>query len=224
VTTNLWFTGLLLPGVLFSLLYFPVLRMSLVLVSPYPKANLGKRIYGAAIDGLLVSSCLIAFWNAGSVPFAVAGLLYLLLRDAFNGQSLGKFFVGQVVIQVDTGERCGLAGSITRNLLLVLPGANLVAVFLEARTLVRDRQGQRLGDRLARTQVIEGLGAPDVVKDLQRWWASFLAELPGHSASPRARPWRRPGATRDTQASGWPAGRPRSGSRRRPPASADPRG
>jgi hypothetical protein len=32
-------------------------------------------------------------------------------------------------------------------------------VFLEALTIARDSLGQRLGDRIAQTQVVEGLGA-----------------------------------------------------------------
>jgi hypothetical protein len=191
MTTGTFFTALALPSVLFMLLYFPALKLSLVLVSPYPKAGVRSRMYGAAVDGLIVTSCWVAYWNAGSVPYAVVAMLYLLLRDGFGGQSIGKFVVGQVVIHVDTGQRCRLAGSITRNLFLILPGANLVAVVLEARTLVRDPQGQRLGDRLAHTQVVEGLGARDVVKALQDWWASFLADLPGAARRPgRVRPVR----------------------------------
>src|SRR5262249_56852215 len=42
-----------------------------------------------------------------------------------------------------------------------------VAILLEARTVVRDRQGQRLGDTLAQTQVVEGFGAKDLVKSFQ---------------------------------------------------------
>ena len=183
MTTSLFFTGLVLPSVLFTLLYFPALKRSLVLVSPYPKAALRKRLCGAAVDGLLVTSCWAAYWHAGSVPYAVAAMLYVLVRDAFGGQSLGKFLVGQVVVHVDTGERCRLAGSVKRNLLLIVPGANLVAICLEARTLVQDPQGQRLGDRLAHTQVVEGFGAREVVEALQKWWAGFLAELP--RAAPR---------------------------------------
>jgi uncharacterized RDD family membrane protein YckC len=201
--------GVLLLGVLFTLVYFPALKLTLVLVSPYPKASLGRRFVAAAIDGLLVASWWVAPWNAGSVALAVAGALYLLLRDAFGGQSIGKLFVGLIVVHVDTGQRCGLAGSIKRNVVLVLPGANLVAALLEARTLVYDPQGQRLGDRLAHTQVVEGLGARDLVKDLQDWWASFLADLPGAAGRPgRGRvpvrvPPRR--SRRTTQPAGWPA-------------------
>lgn len=189
MTTSLVFTGLMLPTVLFTMLYFPALKLSLVLVSPYPKANLRRRLCGAAIDGLLVASCWVAYWHAGAVPYAVAATLYVLLRDAVGGQSIGRFLVGQVVIQVESGERCRLAGSIKRNLFLMLPGVNVAAVFLEARTLVRDPQGQRLGDRLAHTQVVEGLGARDVVRALQNWWTAFLAALPAAAGRPdRSRP------------------------------------
>jgi len=59
--------------------------------------------------------------------------------------------------------------SARRNLLLLLPGANVVAIFLEARTIAVDPQGQRLGDRLAHTQVVEGAGARDLVKSFQDW-------------------------------------------------------
>jgi len=184
VTPNLLFVGLLLPAILFTLVYFPATKLSLALVSPYPKANSRRRLYGSAVDSLLVMTCWVAYWNAGSVPFAIAALLYLLLRDSIGGQSIGKLLVGQVVVSVDTGERCRIGGSIKRNLVLILPGANLAATVLESRALVRDPQGQRLGDRLAHTQVVEGLGARDVVRDLQKWWTRFFAQLAGAAGRP----------------------------------------
>ena len=170
--------------VLFTIGYFPLLKLSLVLVSPYVKANLRRRLFGAAADSLIVMTCWVAYWNGGSLPFAGAAVVYLLLRDSIGGQSVGKFLVGQVVIYVDTVQPCSPAGSIKRNLILVIPGVNVAAIFLEARTLIQDPQGQRLGDRLARTQVVEGLGISDVVKQLQRWWAQFLTELPRADGKP----------------------------------------
>jgi uncharacterized RDD family membrane protein YckC len=192
VTANPFVAGSVVLSILFALLYFPALKVSLALVSPYPKASLRKRFCAAGVDALLVASCWAAPWNAGSVPLAVGGLLYLLLRDAFGGQSIGKLFVGVVVVHVDTGRRCRVPGALKRNLLFALPGANLLAVLLEAWTLTRDPQGQRLGDRVARTQVVEGLGARDLVEDLQEWWTSFLAELPAGGRPDRRRPVRVP--------------------------------
>src|SRR5439155_459737 len=115
-----------------------------------------------------------------SILFVVAGAVYLLLRDAMWGRSVGKFFVGLVVISVETGQPCALGASLSRNVLLVLPGANIAAVFLEAATIVRDPQGQRLGDRFAQTQVVEGLGAKDLVAAVQEWWRDFIGQLDGN--------------------------------------------
>lgn len=87
---------------------------------------------------------------------------------------MGKFILGLVVISLETGRPSSLAGSVRRNLILLLPGANVVAIFLEVRTVVRDPQGQRLGDRLAQTQVVEGLGAKDLVKSFQDWLMDLI--------------------------------------------------
>jgi hypothetical protein len=96
--------------------------------------------------------------------------------------------MGVSVVSLETGRPCALAGSLRRNLLFLLPGANIVALFLEARTLVRDPQGQRLGDRWAQTQVVEGLGAKDVAAEFQAWWRDFTADLNRAARRPRRRP------------------------------------
>ena len=85
--------------------------------------------------------------------------------------------MGLTVVSVATGRPCSVMESVRRNAMLLIPGANIVAVFLEALTILRDRQGQRLGDRLAQTQVIEGLGARDLVESAYGWWQTFLARL-----------------------------------------------
>src|SRR5204863_8581461 len=102
---------------------------------------------------------------------------YLLGRDGVRGQGVGKLCVGLVVINIETGQPARLPQSIKRNVLFVVPGANVAAVMLESFTAVRDPQGQRLGDRMAQTQVVLGLGAMDVVKAAQDWWRSVISEL-----------------------------------------------
>ena len=151
-----------LPAAVFGLLYFPIVtQLTRGLVSPYAKADVRRRLFAATLDGLLVVTTCLLYWNSGVVLYLAAGAAYLLLRDAIRGQSIGKLFFGLVVISLETGRVSSLAGSVRRNLLLLLPGANIVAIFLEAGTVIRDSQGQRLGDRLAQTQVVEGLGAKD---------------------------------------------------------------
>ena len=170
--------GFVLPAVLFGLVYFPaVTRLSIALVSPYAKADVRKRLFAATIDGLMVITTWFLYRNSGSPLFLVTGAGYLLLRDSVRGQSLGKFLVGVVVISLETGRPCMLKCSVWRNVLLLIPGANVVAIFLEPITIVRDPQGQQLGDRLAQTQVVEGLGARDLAASFRRWWRRFVAEL-----------------------------------------------
>lgn len=168
----------MLPAVMFALVYFPIVtKLSRGLLSPYVKADVRKRLFAATIDGLMVVTTCFLYWNSGVVLYLAAGSAYLLFRDAVKGQSIGKFLFGLVVISLETGRPASLAGSVRRNALLLLPGANIVAIFLEAGTVIRDPQGQRLGDRLAQTQVVEGLGAKDFVKTFQGWLMGFGVEF-----------------------------------------------
>jgi hypothetical protein len=99
------------------------------------------------------------------------------MRDSVRGQSLGKALMGIVVISIETGRPCTVKASIWRNILLVVPGVNVVTIFLEPVTIVRDPQGLRLGDRVAQTQVVEGVGAKDMAAAFQRWWRSVASGL-----------------------------------------------
>jgi uncharacterized RDD family membrane protein YckC len=163
---------------LFGLLYFPaVARLAMALVSPYPKANVEKRLLAAAIDGLLFMTAWFLYQNLNSIAPLAGGAAYLLLRDAVGGQSIGKIMMGLTVIRVETGRSCSAMDSVRRNAMLLVPGANIVAVFFEAVTILRDSQGQRLGDRLAQTQVVEGLGAKDLAAAAYEWWRAFVARL-----------------------------------------------
>lgn len=171
---------------LFTLGYYPALTyFSLNFVSPYPSADLKKRAFAATIDALLLASCLLMYQYSEVPVFLVAGVGYLLERDAMHGQSLGKFCLGLSVISIETGRPVGAAGSARRNLLFLVPGANVAALVLESFTAVKDPQGQRLGDRMAQTQVVEGLGAKDVVRLAQDWWREFFGELRPFPSRPR---------------------------------------
>jgi uncharacterized RDD family membrane protein YckC len=168
----------ILPAVVFALAYFPIVtNLSRGLLSPYVKADVRKRLFAATVDGLMVVTTCLLYWNSGVTLYLAAGSAYLLFRDALKGQSIGKFFFGLVVISLETGRPSSLWGSVRRNALLLLPGANIIAIFLEAGTVIRDPQGQRLGDRLAQTQVVEGLGAKDFVKLFQEWLMGLGAEF-----------------------------------------------
>ena len=127
---------LVFPAVAFAIAYFPMVsKLSRGLASPYAKADVARRLSAATIDGLIVMSLGLLYWTEGSLLAAVAGAAYVLLRDSVNGQSIGKFLLGLVVISLETGRPSSFAGSLRRNLLFLLPGANVLAIFLEGLTI-----------------------------------------------------------------------------------------
>jgi uncharacterized RDD family membrane protein YckC len=181
--------SLLFPAVLFALVYFPTLHyLSVGLVSPYAKVDVWKRLLAACLDGVPAVAAWLVYRNTGSVVALAGAAVYLLLRDGIGGQSLGKLLLGLVVVNIQTGRFCSVKDSVLRNVFVLIPGANIVAVFLESITILRDPQGQRLGDRLAQTQVIEGLGAKDLARSFQHWWLGVFGNLDRHVRRPRRQP------------------------------------
>jgi uncharacterized RDD family membrane protein YckC len=165
-------------GVCFAIMY-PTLIAWLPrgLGSSYAKADLRRRMYAAIVDGLIAASiCVVAFRHQ-SLWLTVAALVFLLLRDTINGQSPGKLLVGLTVISLDTGQPASLKAVVVRNVVFAIPGMNITAALLETRTLVRDPLGHRLGDRLALTQVVDGLGAKDLAKGFQDFLTTIAAQL-----------------------------------------------
>jgi len=163
-----WFWALVASAGLFAALYFPAIALwSRELASPYAKADVPRRIAAATLDSLLTLSCVVFYPTTESMLLLLAGAGYALLRDAVGGQSVGKFVYSLMVIRLDTGRPAGARNAVQRNIMLLIPGANILAVFLEALTIVRDPKGQRLGDRIALTQVVDGFGARELVKILR---------------------------------------------------------
>ena len=180
--------GLAGLGVSLALMYSTLLaKLSLSLASPYAKAESRRRLYAATIDGLLVASFLALGRSSASIAFLALGAAYILLRDAIHGRSLGKFLLGLTVVRLETGRPGSARDSVSRNVIFLLPGANVAAVFLEARTLLRDQQGLRLGDRLAMTQVVDGYGAKDLALDVQALLEHLATQLGVSTARRRRR-------------------------------------
>jgi uncharacterized RDD family membrane protein YckC len=111
------------------------------------------------------------------IPY-VGGLVaavYMAIRDALPldsgpGQSIGKKLFGLRAVRMPEGAPCDWGTSILRNLPFILPPlimtrpgiswifGSLVwaAVFvIETLLVIADENGQRLGDRLAKTSVVE---------------------------------------------------------------------
>jgi uncharacterized RDD family membrane protein YckC len=161
----------------FGIVYLPVLmKQPKAFVSPYVKADLRRRAFAGIADALLVASCLVLYMTQDSMLFIAVGAFYLLFRDALfiPGQSIGKFLFGVRVISLANGCPCSRLHSVQRNFILLVPGLNIVAVALESVAIARDPQGQRLGDTLANTQVVEGMSVKELAASLQQ----ALLEVP----------------------------------------------
>jgi hypothetical protein len=165
------------PALGFAAIYFPALtHFTLSLISPYPKADIARRMNAALIDLSLAVAAALAYQRVGSVWILVAGAVYLLFRDSVGGRSVGKLLLGLVVVNIATGAPATFRESMKRNLIFLLPGANLTAIVLEAITIQRDAQGCRLGDRIAQTQVIHGLGAREALAAFMEWWTNVMLQ------------------------------------------------
>ncbi len=84
-------------------------------------------------------------------------LVYFLIKDGFGrGQSLGKKFSGLMVVQLESNTPCSLGTSFLRNVIRLfldlVPG---IGFFIEPVVLLLHEKGQRLGDLLSKTQVIQ---------------------------------------------------------------------
>lgn len=137
----------------------------------YPKAHVLNRFIAKLIDLFIV----VAAGEISPPVGFLSGLAYILIADGFaGGRSLGKRLVGLQTLRVDGKEAAGFRESIIRN---VPVGAAYMAygvpyvgwlasvaiLAFESLLIVGNEQGRRLGDEVARTQVLDAgqLAVPD---------------------------------------------------------------
>jgi uncharacterized RDD family membrane protein YckC len=137
----------------------------------YPKAQVLNRFIAKVIDLLIVAAASRVVPPVG----VLAGLAYILLADGFGGgRSVGKRLIGLQTIVPRTRDPAGFRESIIRNLpcglaqlAFEIPYVGWIGwgavLSLEALLVVGNEQGRRLGDEIAKTQVIESgqLDVPD---------------------------------------------------------------
>ena len=137
----------------------------------YPKADVLNRFIAKLIDLFLVVA---ANQIAPPVGF-LSGLAYILIADGFaGGKSIGKRLVGLQTMRVDSRDAAGFRESIVRNLPLgcaqvafAVPWVGWLAaaaiLAFEGFLIIGNEQGRRLGDEVARTQVLDAgqLAIPD---------------------------------------------------------------
>lgn len=125
----------LLDFVFLSLLFFPITYL-----------YSGRWVMGFKehLWGILDPICLVFLF----VIFA-----YFILMEAYAGWTVSKRLLGMKVVDA-AGDKIGLKKSAIRNLLRLvdgLPALNILGVIL----IARSAKGQRFGDRVAKTFVVE---------------------------------------------------------------------
>ena len=147
--------------------------------SGYPKASLLLRA-GARIVDVAIAWAL--YWSTGPAGVVMA-LLYLLFADGMlQGQSPGKKIFGVKVVYLPTKSGARHRDSVLRNapfgliiILSMMPELGARAFFaglavigsIEALQCLRDKEGLRLGDSWAQTQVIDGKVQADQPQRIQ---------------------------------------------------------
>ena len=128
-------------------------------------------MHAETIDGLVaVGPLLIAAFVLGTLPDVDALILvrpvltlacqmwafyYAFAKDGWpGGQSLGKRRAGLMVVHLATDKPCSRGQSSIRTLILVATKALPLAVLIEPIIILVSRDGRRVGDRAAGTQVI----------------------------------------------------------------------
>lgn len=127
------------------------------------RSDLTTRAVAGLVDLLLI----IGLARLPDVIGFLSAAGYILIRDGlFDRQSIGKKLIGLRVLSLeDSGPAATYRNSIIRNVPIVLayflfliPYAGWIlcpiALGMEGLTALGDRQGMRVGDMLARTQVV----------------------------------------------------------------------
>ncbi len=129
----------------------------------YPKAHVLNRLIAKSLDLILVAAADRLVPPVGWL----AGLAYVLIADGFaGGRSVGKRLIGMQTVIPGTRDVAGFKESIIRNLplaaaylLFPLPYIGwlltLGIIGFETLLLIGNDRGLRLGDEIARTQVLD---------------------------------------------------------------------
>ncbi len=133
------------------------------------KADLGRRIVAAIIDGVIAGV-------VGVIPVVggLVGAAYMLLRDGLDldfmkGRSIGKTVMKLRVLRLD-GQAMDIGTSVKRNipfaigpLIMVVPVLGwiigpvvaMIIGLIEVILVLTDADGRRMGDKLAETMVVD---------------------------------------------------------------------
>lgn len=129
----------------------------------YPKANTLNRYLAKFIDVLIAVGLSKLLPPVGFF----AGLLYIIIADGFfEGQSIGKKLIGLRAIVSAEGKKVGFREAIIRNIpfaiaysLCLIPYVGwflaIIIIGLEGILVIGNELGLRIGDEIAKTQVVD---------------------------------------------------------------------
>lgn len=129
----------------------------------YPKADIINRIIAKFVDILVVAALSKLLSPVGFF----AAITYLLIADGFpKGGSIGKRLIGLRIVIPKINNTCSFRNSVIRNfplaigyLLFFVPYVGWIftslILVLEGLLIVGNERGLRIGDELAKTQVLD---------------------------------------------------------------------
>lgn len=152
------------PAPAYSPAYAPAQPAQTRAWNGWPKAPVFPRLLATLIDAIIMQPLVVpaVFWIladaarqqvpvGGIVLMSVGGLwmfVYAYIKDGLGGASLGKRIVGLMVVSLKDNRPAGIGASILRALVLSFISP------IEAIMVLAESRGQRLGDKVAKTQVV----------------------------------------------------------------------
>ncbi len=139
--------------------------------APYAKGPLGGRLLAYIADSIIAATLLplgtlLVMAGGARDEVSMAGLLvsalgaiwmlgYLIARDAAGGAGFGKRLTGLVVVSSETGVPAKAGPAIVRQIVLWALGLiPAIGSLIEPIMVLVDKDGRRLGDKVAKTQVV----------------------------------------------------------------------
>lgn len=133
----------------------------------YPKASNGNRFLAALTDSVIslllsIPGLFFIFIAHNEFLFNLIGFLLILIPIGYNflkdsmGQSIGKKEFGLMVVNLDNNAPCNKKKSLFRNFISSLVSSiPFVGWLIEPIVVLTDKDGRKLGDKAANTQVID---------------------------------------------------------------------
>lgn len=133
----------------------------------FNKPGPNKRVCAFLIDSLIAGGIhiIIVLLIAKNI-FDFAWYIYILLRDCFSGQSLGKRLVGLQVID-EKGTPVAASKTIARNIFMIIPFFPIIEYFI----MLNEESGRRIGDKVAKTKVND---LRPEIPDVKFLWISIV--------------------------------------------------